>query len=412
MKQEFALKIARRFVIALSIGALLLLASCSRHEVQATSDSGAPTVAVAKVATRNLSHKVVLTAEFNPFQEIDVMAKVAGYVKNINVDAGDRVKEGQLLAVLEIPEMESDIARAKASLQRSQAEVARAKDELTRAQAAHEMNHLAYTRLEDVNKTKPGLVAQQEVDDAHSRDLQGEAQIAAAQSALNAALEQVRVAEAEQTKINTLYEYTKVTAPFTGVVTKRYANKGSMIQAGTASTTQTMPIVRLSENGLLRLILPVPESQVPLIRNGKTLSVTVPTLHRTFAGQIARFSNELQMSTRTMDAEVDVPNPELLIIPGMYAEVTLPLSETRNVLAVPLQALGGAEDKRNVFLVDSSGRIEERPVDVGIETADSAEIKSGLNAGDLVIIGSRSQLKPGQQVIPKIVETPGVQGGA
>jgi RND family efflux transporter MFP subunit len=173
-----------------------------------------------------------------------------------------------------------------------------------------------------------------------------------------------------------------------------------------------MPIVRLSQNGLLRLILPVPESQVPLIRNGKTLSVTVPTLHRTFTGQIARFSNELQMSTRTMDAEVDVPNPELLIIPGMYAEVTLPLSETRNVLAVPLQALGGAEDKRTVFLVDSGGRIEEKPVEVGIETSDSAEIKAGLSAGDLVVVGSRSQLKPGQQVTPKVIGAPGAQGGA
>jgi RND family efflux transporter MFP subunit len=406
------MKIDRRFVIALCSSALLLLASCSRHEVQATGDSGVPTVAVAKAVPRNLSHNLVLTAEFKPFQEIDVMAKVAGYVKNINVDAGDRVKEGQLLAVLEIPEMESDIARAKASLQRSQAEVARAKDELSRAKAAHEMNHLAYMRLDDVNKTKPGLVAQQEIDDAHSRDLQGEAQIAAATSALNAALEQVHVAEAEQSKINTLYEYTKVTAPFTGVVTKRYANKGSMIQAGTSSTTQTMPIVRLSQNGLLRLILPVPESQVPLIRNGKTLSVTVPTLHRTFTGQIARFSNELQMSTRTMDAEVDVPNPELLIIPGMYAEVTLPLSETRNALAVPLQALGGAEDKRNVFLVDSGGRIEEKPVEVGIETSDSAEIKTGLSEGDLVVVGSRSQLKPGQQVKPRLVEMSGVKGGA
>jgi RND family efflux transporter MFP subunit len=391
---------------------LLGAVSCSRQRpVEGTGNTDVPTVAVAKTVTRDLSHDVVLTAEFKPFQEIDVMAKVAGYVKEIYVDAGDRVKQGQLLAVLEIPEMASDIARAKASLQHSQAEVARARDELERAKAAHEMNHLAYQRLDAVSKTRPGLVAQQEVDDAHSRDLQGEAQISAAESALNAAQEQVGVAVAEQTKINTMFEYTRVTAPFTGVVTKRFANTGSMIQAGTASTTQTMPLVRLSENGLLRLIVPVPESQVPLIKIGKSVSVSVPTLHRVFAGKVARFSNELQLSTRTMDTEIDVPNPQLIVMPGMYAEVTLPLTESRNVLAVPVQAVGGTEDKRTVLLVDQNGRIEEKPVEVGIETSDSAEIKSGLQAGDLVVVGSRSQLKPGQQVTPKIVDMQLPTGG-
>lgn len=381
----------------------LLSTSCSKQAaVQATDQP--PTVAVAKTVARDLSGNVVLTAEFRPFQEVEVMAKVAGYVKNINVDVGDHVKQGQLLAVLEIPEMASDIARAEASLDHSKAEVARARDELQRAQAAHEMNHLAYARLESVSKSRPGLVAQQEIDDAHSRDLQGEAQIAAARSALAASEEQVHVAEAEQTKIKTMFEYARVTAPFSGVVTKRYANTGSMIQAGTSSTTQTMPLVQLSENGLLRLILPVPESQVPMIRNGKEVQVSVPTLQRTFSGKIARFSGSLQSSTRTMDTEVDVPNPELIIKPGMFAEVTLPVSESRNVLAIPLQALGGTEDKHTVYVVDSTGRVEEKPVEIGIETAANVEIRWGLNQGDLVVIGSRSQLKPGQQVTPKVVE--------
>ena len=392
--------------------AALLAASCSRQrQVEATGKAELQTVAVAKTVTRNLSRDAVLTAEFKPFQEIDVMAKVAGYVKNIDVDAGDRVKLGQLLAVLEIPEMASDIARAEASLQRSRAEVGRAKDELQRAQAAHDMNHLAYVRLEGVAKAKPGLVAQQEIDDAHSRDLQGEALIAGARSALVAADEQVRVAEAEQAKIKTMFEYTRVTAPFAGVVTKRYANTGSMIQAGTSSTTQTMPLVRLSQNGLLRLILPVPESQVPAIKIGKSVNVSVPTLRRNFTGKIARFSNTLQLSTRTMDTEVDVPNPDLIVVPGMYAEVTLPLTQSLHVLAIPLQAIGGTEERRTVLIVNKNGQIEERLVAVGIETSDSAEIKSGLDQGDLVVVGSRAQLRPGQQVIPKIVEFSQVKGG-
>jgi len=251
--------LARVIPVGLTVcAALVFAAACTRQrEVQAVSQDHPPAIAVAKAVARDLSHTLILTAEFKPFQEIDVMAKVAGYVKSISVDAGDRVQQGQLLAVLEIPEMTSDIARAQASLQRSKAEVARAHDELQRAQAAHEMNHLAYERLEAVLKSKPGLVAQQEIDDAHSRDLQSEAQIAGARSALVSVEEQVRVAEAEQAKIKTMFEYTRVTAPFAGVITKRFANTGSMIQAGTASTTQTMPLVRLSQNALLRLILPV-----------------------------------------------------------------------------------------------------------------------------------------------------------
>ena len=381
-----------------------------QRQVDATSEQ-LPMVAVAKTVTRDLAHSEVLTAEFKPFQEIDVMAKVAGYVKEINVDAGDRVRQGQLLAVLEIPEMASDIARAEANLQRSKSEVTRARDELQRAQAAHDMNHLAFERLDAVSKTKPGLVAQQEIDDAHGRDLQTEAQIAAARSALASSQEQVRVVEAEQAKIKTMFEYARVIAPFAGVVTKRFANTGSMIQAGTASTTQTMPLVRLSENALLRLILPVPESEAPLVKIGKLVDVNVPTLHRTFPGKIARFSNELQLSTRTMDTEVDVPNPSLLIIPGMFAEVTFSLEQSRNVLTIPLQAIGGTEAKRTVLVVNPDGRIEERVVNVGIETSDSAEIKSGLQAGDLVVVGGRSQLKVGERVQPKIVDMRVGKGG-
>jgi RND family efflux transporter MFP subunit len=405
-------KLAR---VARAVLATALLASVSctkKREVEATAVAPPPAVAVAKTLKRDLSRTLILTAEFKPFQEIDVMAKVAGYVKNIGVDAGDRVQQGQLLAVLEIPEMTSDIARAQASLQRAKAEVARAHDELQRAQAAHEMNHLAYERLEAVLKSKPGLVAQQEIDDAHSRDLQGEAQIAGARSALVSVEEQVRVAEAEQAKIKTMFEYTRVTAPFAGVITKRFANTGSMIQAGTASTTQAMPLVRLSQNSLLRLILPVPESQVPLIVIGKPVTVNVPTLHRNFTGKVARFSNVLQVTTRTMDTEVDVPNPSLIIVPGMYAEVTLPLSQSLNVLAVPTAAIGGTEERRTVLLVNKNNQIEERVVEVGLETSDSAEIKSGLEVGALVVVGSRSQLKAGQQVIPKIVEMSAIKGGA
>jgi len=170
--------------------AALGLPSCSRKaDVQAASSQSPdlPTVAVARAKTDSLSQDLVLTAEFKPYQEIDVMAKVAGYIKEIYVDVGDRVKTGDLLAVLEIPEMADDLRRAEANLDRAHAEVARAKDELQRSESAHDIAHLSFDRLSGVLEKKPGLIAQQEIDDAHSKDLIAEAQVSASKSALAAA---------------------------------------------------------------------------------------------------------------------------------------------------------------------------------------------------------------------------------
>jgi len=400
---------ARTPVFALA-GLALFISSCSRNQkVEAREEkaSDVPTVAVAKATVESMSRQLVLTAEFKPFQEVDLMAKVAGYVKNINVDVGDRVQQGQLLAVLEIPEMADDLARGRAAVERAQAEVARAKDEQQRAESAHQIAHLSYTRLSDVAKQKAGLVAQQEVDDVHSKDLVAEAQISAAKSSLAAAEEQVHVNAAELKRIQTMLDYTRVTAPFAGVITKRYADTGSMLQAGTSSSTQAMPLVRLSENSSLSLIVPVPESAVPTVHIGQTVAVRVPTLDRSFPGRVARFSEKVSAATRTMDTEVDVANPTLVLIPGMYAEVDLTLDSHPRALVVPVQAVDvGADDASGqLAVVNSEKRIEIRSVKLGLQTASGAEILSGLRAGDLVVVGSRSGLKAGQEVQAKIIES-------
>ena len=397
-----------RISIALLAGvAALLGSSCSKTakvSVDAASPPGAPTVAVAKATTEDLSRGLVLTAEFKPYQEVDLMAKVAGYVKQINVDVGDRVTEGQVLAILEIPEMADDRARAQAAIDRSQAEVARARDQIQQAKSAYDIAHLTYTRLSDVNKTKPGLIAQQEIDDAHGKDLVAEAQVSGAKSNLAAAQEQVKVNQAELQRIKTLFDYATVTAPFMGVVTKRYADKGSMIQAGTSSSSQAMPLVKLSQNSRLRLILPVPESAVPTVHLGQRVDVRVPTLKRSLPGRVERFSDRVAAATRTMDTEVDVTNPSLVIIPGMYAEVDLNLDSRHGVLVVPVTAVdvGSDESSGQVAVVTPENHIEIRKVQLGLETATRVEIRSGLKEGDLVVVGTRSGLQAGQEVKPKI----------
>ena len=394
--------------------ALCSLAGCSKAPADAANApdkaDDAITVAVARAEKSDLDRELVLTAEFRPYQEVDVMAKVAGYVKRIYVDIGDRVRTGQALADLEVPEMMDDRERAEAAVKRYRAEVERMKDELKRAQSAHEITHLTNNRLAEVLKQRPGLVAQQDIDDARGRDLVSEAQVSAARSNLAAAEEQVKVSSAEKTKTDTLLAYTKVTAPFDGVVTKRFADTGSMIQAGTASQSQAMPVVRLSQNSLLRLILPVPESAVPQILIGAQVEVRVPSLNRSFTGLITRSSQKLDLASRTMEVEVDVPNPTLTLVPGMYAEARLGVDHRKGVLTVPVQAIGGTEEKPLVYAVGAGKKIEVRPVELGMHTADRVEVKSGLGDGDLVVVGNRSQLTAGQPVTPKVMQA--AAGGA
>jgi len=385
----------RAFVCLIAVFSI----SCARQETHASAQPDLPSVAVAKVTTVDLAHNLVLTAEFRPFQEVDVMAKVAGYIKQIKVDAGDRVKQGQLLAILEIPEMADDLRRAQASVLHAQSEVARAQDELQRAESTHQIAHLSAQRLTTAADRRPGLIAQQEIDDAHSRDLITEAQIASAKSSLAAASQQVHVYDSDVRKVQTLMDYTRVTAPFAGVITKRFADTGSMIQAGTASQTQAMPVVRLSENSMLRLILPVPESAVPAVHTGQQVEVRVPTLNRSFPGRVARFTGKVASATRTMDTEVDVANPGMLLMPGMYAEVDLTMNRRNRVLAVPVTAV---DANQHVMVVTPNNRTELRKIVTGLESADKVEVKSGLNEGDMVVIAGRSTLQAGQEVKPKV----------
>jgi RND family efflux transporter MFP subunit len=404
----FSFRLSVAITATLSLPAVMT--SCARRGGAETPQAAAdpPSVAVVKATRADLSSDLLLTAEFEPFQEIDVMAKVSGYVREINVDIGDRVREGQVLATLEIPEMQDDLRRAAAAIEEANAELTTARDELQRAESAHYMAHLSYTRVQDVSQREPGLIPRQEVDEVHSRDLVAEAQVSAAKSHITVCEQRIHVSRAEEARFKTLYKYAVITAPFSGVVTKRYANTGSLIQAGTASQTQAMPVVRLSQNSLLRLALPVPESGVPLVHLGEPVDVRVSALHRTFPGRVARFADKVDQSTRTMKTEVDVPNPTLVLVPGMYAEVDLITEQRKNVLCVPVEAVDGSGSSAHIFRVGPSGKLDIVPVGLGIETSQRIEVRSGeLQEDDNVVVGPRSGLKAGNQVRPTLVNLAG-----
>ena len=293
------------------------------------------------------------------------------------------VKAGQVLATLEIPELQDQLHEDEAEITSSSDQIARSQHELKRYQAEYNALHLQYTRLDSVFKTQPGIVAQQEVDDAQVRD---SGRFVASgfryqQSALQVAESNLAVAKAKLApRPDSLYDYSKITAlPFSGVITERYANLGALVQAGTASSTQAMPIVKLSEDELFRLVIPVPESYVRYIRVGDPVSVHVPSLNKTLPGKVARFSVDVKEDTRTMHTEVDVPNPQRVLVPGIYAEANLTLEQRENVPTVPLQAINHEGDRTTVFLVDHQGRLEDRPVTLGLQTAGDAEVISGVS---------------------------------
>ena len=391
----------RKLVVLLFPALLWPLSACS-HDATSEGLQAVQVVPATKVVRVDLHNNVTLTAEFEPFYEVDVMAKEAGYIRHMLVDIGDRVHQGQLLATLEIPELQADLAKARADVQTASAERAVTHGDLQRAQAGAQIAQLSYQRIQDVSKKEPGLVPLQEVDVAHSHNLEADAQVSAALQRVQAAESRYQSALAGLAHETALVEYTRIVAPFRGVVTQRYASEGAMIQAGIASQTQAMPVVKVSENDLLRLMLPVPEENASSIRNGQHVTVFVANMNRTFDGTVTRFADRLQMSTRTMLAEVDVENPHLTLIPGMYAQVTLGTAEARNTNAVPPGAVDGTGDNQKLFVVGPDGIVRVRRVVTGIQSPLYVQILSGANTGDVVITGSHSGLHDGQKVQPRL----------
>ena len=391
------------FFVFLIFSAALI--GCGEGRKAAADDAAnAPAAAVVKVTRGNIADSLEIASEFQPFQEVDVYAKVSGYIQKLYVDYGTRVKQGQLLAVLEIPELQQQLRQDEASVRRSDQELTRAHDDLNRAQSAYTVAHLTYTRLADVQKSRPELVAQQEIDVAKGKDLEADADVSAQKAALAAAEEALLAAKAALGKDQAMFDYARMTAPFDGVITQIYARTGALLPAGTSSNKGDSALCRLAQNSLLRLVIPVPERAVPIIRIGQSVAVAVSGVDRAFEGKIVRFSDQIDTATRTMHTEVDVQNPKYELVPGMYASVKIPLHSAAKVLTLPIQAVqAGEAGKGTVLLVDGNNKIESRNVALGLQSATDIEVTSGLQENETVIFGAQGQFKNGELVSPKLV---------
>lgn len=392
-------------IAAVALIAVWLGASTSDGHAIASSPSvsadAAPRAAVVQVRRAPLSNTLSIAGEFLPYQEVELHAKVAGYIRNINVDIGDRVHTGQILAVLEIPELVAQLQAASAGVRHSQEEITHAQNEVTRAEADHAALHAAATRLKQVSEARPGLIAEQELDDATAKDRSAEAQVEAAKSALAASRQQLEVSQADQEHYAALSGFSRITAPFDGVVTWRYADTGSLIQAGT-SNISSLPIVKLSQVNVLRLRIPVPESLAASVHDGEPADIRVKATDKHFSGTVKRSTDSLDRSTRTMQVEIDVPNQDYKLSAGMYADVSLKIQNDPTALTLPLQAINRGADKTSVLLVNSQNQVEEREIHTGIEGSNRIQILSGLNEGDRVIVGNFGTYRPGEHVNPQM----------
>ena len=363
--------------------------------------SAVPLAPVAVAARAPLTNTLNVAGEFLPFQEVELHAKVAGYIRHINVDIGDRVRAGQVLATLDIPELEAQVQGADAGVRQTEEQITRARSEVQRAQANLDAVHSAAERLQQASQARPGLIAQQELDDAMAKDREAAAQVDAAKSSLSAVQQQLGVSTADRQRYSALAGYSKIIAPFSGVVTWRYADTGSLIQAGT-SNSGSMPVVKLAEVDMLRLRLPVPEALAGAVHIGDPARIHVGALHFDFDGKVTRTTDALDPSTRTMQVEIDVPNRDRRLSPRMYADVSLNIQRSGDSLAVPVQAIDQTGTQPFVMLVDAGNKVHKQAVRVGVSTANRVEILGGLHAGDKVIVANLATYQPGETVAPTL----------
>jgi len=388
--ENFMSQLRRRPALALLIAAAMIAVPLAAFFLR-TPPAGAAaareeSLPVATVQARDIRQVIQVPGEFRPYQEVDIDAKVRGYVRRLDVDVGDTVKRGQVIATLEIPELTDDLRSAYAA-------VGVARQQAERARAQHDDDQAIYRRLLGVLHERPELIAQQDIDQARAK---ADASLAAQ----TAAESSVKQALAEQTRVRDTEAYSKIYAPFDGVITARLVDEGALVGAGDT------PLFHVSDIDRLRLVMQLPENSVPDVAVGRGAHVAVAALDAAWDLPVSRISHQLAEATRTMHVEIDFDNAQRRVAPGMYATVDMPLKEHRQVLAVPLSALrehAADSDAAKVYVLDADGQVQARQVGVGLAGPNHVEIKTGLKAGEMVVVDVTPRLETGVRYVAKHV---------
>ncbi len=346
-------------IFAAGLSLAVLLEGCKRPATEAakTAPASSLQVQVTRIHRGPITRSISLPANLRPLQQATLYAKVAGYLKTIPVDRGSIINAGDIIAEIEAPELLADRAKFQ-----SEAEVARAD----------------FQRLSEALKRAPDLVVPLTVDNARSR---------------------MQMAEAGLKRSETLLGFTQITAPFSGVVTRRWADVGALIPAGTGNTPpQNAAIVTLMDFSRVRVEVFVPEPEAPLLKAGLAALVQIDELPGTsFAGQVTRIGWSLDESTKTMPVEIELENPDRVLRPGMFATAKISVAHKPDAPLLPVEALVVEKAKTSVFLL-VDGHARKTPVKIGFEDGKSFEVLDGVPTDGVVVLTGKLALTDGQSV--------------
>lgn len=341
-----------------------------------------PVVTVVEPARRAAVQTITLPASVEAIEKATLYAKVSGYVQWIKVDKGDRVKKSEVLAQLEVPEVEKEYQSAQASLAEAQAEH-------ERAEADANLKRMTYQRTQGVRDLEPTVVSSQEVDVAR----------AASETATgNARLAKARVdkASAELEKLQVLSDFAKVSAPFDGVVTERFVDPGALIQAG--SNSSGSPVVSVASIDQVRVYVSVPEAEVSEVARGIAAKVRLDASPgKQLTGKVTRFADALDPQSRTMKTEIDLPNSDHRILPGMFGSVTLELSADPKAMFLPDQSVRQDSAGNKFVYVVEMDRLRKVPIQTGQDNGTETQV-FGLRGDEPVVLSGPENLQEGTHV--------------
>lgn len=375
--------------------------SGSLGRADASADEPASTqaldVEVVFPARGDIVRTISLPASIEADQQATLYSRVSGYLKGIEVDIGDRVSQGQILAEIDVPEISDQLREGEAELAAAAADRSVADAELASAGAKSRLQALTYQRLQAVRTAEPDVVSQQDVDEAKAQSDMAAANVTEIESQILQIESTIKQLEAAKQRLQTLLGFAEIRAPFDGVVTDRFVDPGALLQAATSSDS-VQKIVTVAKVDKVRVAIDVPESEAPYVRASNAATVTVDAMPgKQFQGSVSRYSRSLNPATRTMRAEIDLPNADGLLLPGMFGRATLTLAIRAGGITVPAEALH-AEGERSFVYQVIGGQASRLDVETAPGDGIDVEITAGLDGSERVIVAAREPLSEGAAV--------------
>jgi RND family efflux transporter MFP subunit len=371
--------------------------AASRSRENSMADSR-PRAELVRPRRLTVARHVQTNATLEAFEQTDLFAKVSGYLSDVRADIGDHVKAGQVLSVIDIPEMGKELAEAKAQLESKRKALETALREVEHHKADVTLQDATLKRQEVLFEGR--AITDQTLDEVRAKTQIAQADLGVAEANRAFAAAQVDLGAATVEKIKTLLGYAQIVAPFDGVVARRLVNRGDLVQA--ATSTRTTPLFTVQRIDTMRVFCDVPEDDVPHLHVGDSATIKPAGFDgQPYVGKVTRFSLRLDPETRNMRTEIDLPNAGERLYPGMYAQVSLEMNTHPNAMTVPATAVGSDSDGHFVYTVYDN-RITRVAVKIGLTDNGNIEVIAGLADDTPVVAAIKGAQPPGTLVQPSM----------